>query len=151
MGGAECGDVGNCDRPTGLACVGERWSADECGSGIHVVQGSFWRGCLGRSIACSKNVVGVRGRPPPVGALCVSTCVSNMLLAAALRWVLFIEREIAASVIRVGVFCITMTRYVLVQMVVSLSFGSTSSVSTKLGAVTSRFTHGVAVFVSCVW
>ena len=36
----------------------------------------------------------------------------------------------------------------LVQMVVSPSFRSTSSVSTKIRAVNSRFTHGVAVFVS---
>ena len=31
----------------------------------------------------------VRGRLPPVGALCASTCVSNMLLAAALSVMLF--------------------------------------------------------------
>ena len=50
------------------------------------------------------------GVVPPVGALCDSTCVSNMLLAATLRLVLFsfcafmhlvvvTEREIAASVL----------------------------------------------------
>ena len=85
----ECRDIDNCNRPTGLSCEGERWSADECGSGVHVVQGSSWRGCLGRSIACSKNVVGFRGRLPPVGVLCVSTCVSKMPLAAALKGMFF--------------------------------------------------------------
>ena len=50
-------------------------SADECGSGVHVVQGSFWR-CLGHAIACSKNLVGFRCRIPPVGVLCVPTCVT---------------------------------------------------------------------------
>ena len=42
----------------------------ECGSGVHVVQGSFWRR-LGHA-----SIVGSRCRLPPVGALCDSTCVT---------------------------------------------------------------------------
>ena len=44
---------------------------------------------MGCAIACSKNLTGFRCRLPPVGALCVSTCVSKMPLAAALRVMLF--------------------------------------------------------------
>ena len=119
MVGGEFSDIGNCNRPTGVACVGERWSEDESGCGVHVVQGSFWRG-LGCAIACSKNLDGVRGRVPPVGALCVSTCVSKMPLAAALRVMLFrfcscisSWSQSVRSVLFFCVlvcFCITMTR-----------------------------------------
>ena len=71
------------DKPTGVS-VGRRWSADQCGSCVHEHGGSVWRG-LGCAIACSKNLDGCRCRIPPVGALCVSTCV--MLQHAACRCV----------------------------------------------------------------
>ena len=110
---------GNSNKPTGVS-AGWRWSADQCGSPVHELGGSVWRG-LGCAIACSKNLDGCRCGIPQVGALCVSTCTNNMALAAALRLVLFSlcafmhlavvsERGIAASVLCVGVFCITMTR-----------------------------------------
>ena len=99
--------------------MGERWSADE-------LEFTCFKVLFGVVVWVVRSLVpkmwwasGVFS--PPVGALCVSTCVSNMLLAAALRLVLFSfcafmhhvvvsERDISAFVMCVGVFCITMTR-----------------------------------------
>ena len=156
MDGGECRDIGICNRPTGLACVGERWFADECGSGVHVVQGSFWRR-LG-AIACSTSIVGFRGRLPPVGPLCVSMCVTlqnatcrcvevGVSQFLCMHLVVVPEREISAFLMCVGVFCITMTKS---------GAGPNGCVSNlqvdvkrvnKMRAVNSRFTHGLAVFV----
>ena len=158
MVGGECRDIDNCNRPTGLACEGERWSADECGSGIHVVQGSFWRGCLGRAIACSKNLVGFRGRLPPVGVLCVSTCVTlqhatcrcvegDVVRFLCMHLVVVSERKIAVFVMCVGELCIAMTR----SGADPTGCVSNLQVQVKrvnhICVVNSRFTHGVVVFV----
>ena len=105
MVGGEFSDIGNCNRPTGLACAGERWTVDECGSGVHVVQGSFWRR-LGRAIVCSTSIVGVSHCKMPLTAG-VEVGVVQFL---CMHLVVVSEREICAVLLCVGVFCITMTK-----------------------------------------
>ena len=157
MVGGECRDIGNGNRPMGLACEGERWSADECGSGVHVVQGSFWRGCLGRAIACSENFGGLQGSSPTSWcALCLHVCQQhaacrcvegNVVRFLCMHLVVVSEREISAVPMCVGGFCITMT----MSRVGPNCCVSSLQVQVKrvnhIRVVGSRFTHGLAVFV----
>ena len=134
-----------------------------------VVCGRVWLWCprgsrfflassFGSAIACSTSIVGFRGRLPPVGALCASTCVTlqsatcrrvegGAVQILCVHLVVVSEREISAVVLCVGELCITMTK----SGVCPNGCASKLQVDVKrvnhTRAVNSRFTRGLAVFV----
>ena len=102
VSGDECRNIGDCNRPMGLSYVGERWSADECGSGVHVVQGSFWRG-LGSCDRVFRKSGGLQGSSPTsLCALSLHVCrrvEGGVFQILCMHLVVVSEREISDVVL----------------------------------------------------
>ena len=154
--GDSCRELEPVAKPTGVSegeRAGLRTSAALGSMILEVLYGVVW----GRAIACSENLVGFRGPVLPVGALCVSMCVTlqhatcrrvdgDVVQILCMHLVVVSEREISTFVMCVGVFCITMTKSGAGPNGCVSKFQVDVKRVIHICVVNSRFTHDVAVF-----